>query len=118
MDDSVQADKIGDLDITDVFTERRDLAAVGTEVASLVEVGVQSADLMPGCLQHADHDGSDIAVVTGDEDLHGCWGTGDPEFSKSWARIPFSRECALSAQRVDSLHTHGPGPLRRSRRTG
>ena len=42
----------------------------GAEIASLVETEIKSLDLVPGCVQERNENGSDIAAITRNQDLH------------------------------------------------
>jgi hypothetical protein len=72
MDDRVEPDQVIALDIADVHSSGGNGRRVGTEGAGGEQVGVQANDLVAGPLDSGHQHGSDVAVVTCDENAQ--WG--------------------------------------------
>ena len=70
MDDRVESLEIAPPDVADVLPDVPDPRERVAEGAGLVEVTVEAGHLVPGVLEEGDEDAADVALVSGDQDLH------------------------------------------------
>ncbi len=69
------------------------------EDAGLEQHAVHADHLVAACLEHRHEDGSDVAVVTGDEDLHDQTFQGALPDSQSFSSMTLSRIVSMHAQK-------------------
>jgi hypothetical protein len=70
VDDGVEAGELRRLDVADVGSKGGEWGCVTGEIAALVEECVQSGHVVSRLAQDTGEDRADVAVVSGDENVH------------------------------------------------